>query len=714
MVHSEWFNLSIAICAVLMGILLILLGRRKRLGNSSTWAFAICLILGAVAWGILARLGDSAAAITLKIVTGFMVGYLPVLIFTYILEYTSLRQRLSYLTMLLLAILPILLLLVLVARPVPGLLVSALGSQEAGMITPVEVWGWLLLVYSTGLLAASLTLLFTASGFYLKPFKGLALIAMLSALLAALVLDIANFTAPAPLVTAFPITLLGLILVGGAILYANLKLSGMDLGQIHRGEILDSFEDGMIVVNDKDQIVDMNPAAEQLVGVTVRQAYGRPIQKLLSNWNNVSDLNDVKETEFKGSIYLNQQWRYLNVRLNRLKENRGKIITLRDITDRKGIREARQLAREEMFLLLQSFFRIANSALTPRDFFRDVLFQIAYTFRVDSGAICMLETIAETNTPRFTLMASHGAFSEEEETLKKLHQVLDASAWMLENAKPLIIPDTAANPLLAGLFPPDGQLSLAVFPFLSNDQLLGVLMLARPQETSFRSDEIVRLTIITEELASFLFYDRKKKSDIAMAERHRLVIDLHDSITQKLHGLVKLTEAFQVGMESGAPMDKTDIMARISGNARQALREMRLFLHELQPIDIKKEGLVSALHQRLESVEGRSDIQARLITEGEILLPEEKEVEIYYIVEEALNNIIKHAHAKTVLIKMKQKKNAVNLEVIDNGHGFDPQNIETGGIGLKNMQERARRIDGKLKITSSPENGTKISLRIPQ
>jgi signal transduction histidine kinase len=152
---------------------------------------------------------------------------------------------------------------------------------------------------------------------------------------------------------------------------------------------------------------------------------------------------------------------------------------------------------------------------------------------------------------------------------------------------------------------------------------------------------------------------------------------------------------------------------KISDNARQALREMRLFLFELEPVDIERDGLVATIQQRLASVEGRSGIQARMLSDNEILLSVEKETEIYYIVEEALNNILKHANAKSVVVKLKQRKDSIFLEIVDNGVGFDSEHVKLGGKGLGNIKERAKRIKGRLKIDSSPEQGTKISLVVP-
>ena len=151
-------------------------------------------------------------------------------------------------------------------------------------------------------------------------------------------------------------------------------------------------------------------------------------------------------------------------------------------------------------------------------------------------------------------------------------------------------------------------------------------------------------------------------------------------------------------------------MPRVSENARQALREMRLFLHELDPVDLEKEGLVSALHQRLTAVEGRSDVKARLISQGEFSFSRERERAMYYVAEEALNNILKHAQVQSVSVKLYRRGKRVYLDIIDDGCGFDPAAVQSGGRGLRNMKERAAQIGATFKITSGKNKGTKVSL----
>ena len=154
--------------------------------------------------------------------------------------------------------------------------------------------------------------------------------------------------------------------------------------------------------------------------------------------------------------------------------------------------------------------------------------------------------------------------------------------------------------------------------------------------------------------------------------------------------------------------------ARLGEIAQQALQEMRLLVYELRPLPLESEGLIGALEQRLETVERRAGLQARLLVEGEIELAADLEEEVYRIVQEALNNALKHARASEVLVSARVADDSVVFEVADNGQGFDPADThEKGGLGLISMQERATKIGGQLTISSVPGEGTKVTISVP-
>jgi signal transduction histidine kinase len=156
----------------------------------------------------------------------------------------------------------------------------------------------------------------------------------------------------------------------------------------------------------------------------------------------------------------------------------------------------------------------------------------------------------------------------------------------------------------------------------------------------------------------------------------------------------------------------SQVLGRIGENARQAVKEMRLFLYQIQPVDLEKGGLIQALHHRLAAVEGRADIQARFIADEGVSISKDKEVALYYIVQEALNNVLKHAHAKSVTVSLKQTRRNLILEVVDNGEGFDAKTLDPGGMGLPNMKIRASRINAKLNVISQPGKGTTVRITI--
>ena len=702
----------IPVCAIVIGVLLVTLRRQRRIGYASTIAYSAGLCLGAISVFALSLASVPQTTAIVSIITNLVLGTLPAFVLTYVLGYISQSQRLSYRILIVLFVIPLLLLAVFAMQAKPGVLTSGIETRNFAGMLPLDAWGWIMQVYSIGILVASTILTFSSSSNNLKPLKMGPLITLNIAIFAGIGLDCIGITRLQPASAGFDLLLAGYTIIGGALLYSNLKIPQTNL--ITREELFDSINDGIIILDNEDKILELNPAAEQLIGIQTHSAFGNSIESILTNWTSISGPNDTKEKEFRGSINLNNEWHHISVRINQIDHEKGKVIFLRDITDRKDTIEIRQRSREEMFSLLRSFFKSANTSQSSNDFFRDVLFQIAYTFRAESGAICIAESHPDSKKIKLSLKAKHGDFAEDSNLLSNLNSALAASQWVQGKKEPLIVSDRDQNTPFSRLSGQFGNLSIAVFPLLTNEQLMGVLMLARSEETGFVPDEIARLGFVTEELASFIFSDRQRKSDIALAERHRLAQDLHDSITQKLCGLVTLTEAVKLGLESGAPVDEKRMVERISENARQALREMRLFLYELVPVNIERDGLVSTLHQRLASVEGRADIQARIIADNDIVLSPEKETEVYYIVEEALNNILKHANAKSVQVKLKQRKESIFLEIVDNGCGFDSEKVKIGGRGLGNIRERAKRINGDLKISSTPEQGTKITLVVPQ
>lgn len=191
-------------------------------------------------------------------------------------------------------------------------------------------------------------------------------------------------------------------------------------------------------------------------------------------------------------------------------------------------------------------------------------------------------------------------------------------------------------------------------------------------------------------------------------ERNRLARELHDSVAQTLYGLTLQAEAAARELHLGRTDKATEQLREIRESAQQTLRETRLLIFELRPPILENEGLASALRARLESVESRSGLKTQIDVQDLGRLHAGVEAGLYGISNEALNNVLKHAHATEVTVLLARQSNKIVLEISDNGIGFDLDHAEThGGLGLKGMKERAEQFGGDLQIQSSA-NGTKV------
>ena len=198
----------------------------------------------------------------------------------------------------------------------------------------------------------------------------------------------------------------------------------------------------------------------------------------------------------------------------------------------------------------------------------------------------------------------------------------------------------------------------------------------------------------------------------AWQEHQRLARDLHDSMTQSVSGMVLVAENALV-LHQEARFDSMKRSLQILVNtAQQTLREMRLLLFELQLAPHEQIDLFEILATRLESVEHRLGIKTTLQIDGSADLPPDWQTEIFFIISEALNNTLKHSQADQVTIVLQGNMHDIDLEIRDNGCGFDPSQASGRGMGLANMAQRAESIDGRLTITAQMGKGTRIKLAL--
>lgn len=253
-------------------------------------------------------------------------------------------------------------------------------------------------------------------------------------------------------------------------------------------------------------------------------------------------------------------------------------------------------------------------------------------------------------------------------------------------------------------------------PLCVQERVIGIIALDREQPGGYGQEEMRLATAFADQAALALENARlyREAEQLAvMKERSRLARELHDSVTQALYSMTLLAEAGSRLAGSGNLERVESYLARLGEAAQQALKEMRLLIHELRPLILEKEGLIGALQQRLDAVEGRAGMETRLRVEGTPELPTSVEEGLYRIAQEALNNALKHAAATLVTVWIRANGGQVDLEVADNGVGFDPNAVsDRGGMGLVSMRERAERLGGSLTILSAPGEGTQVKISV--
>lgn len=258
--------------------------------------------------------------------------------------------------------------------------------------------------------------------------------------------------------------------------------------------------------------------------------------------------------------------------------------------------------------------------------------------------------------------------------------------------------------------------TLMVTPLKARGEIIGTIAVSRDKSgAAFTESELALFENIAADVASALENARLNQQAQQAAvdvERQRLARDLHDSVTQSLYSLTLLANGWGTMAQNNKLTDIPGSFRQLVEVGQQALKEMRLLIHQLRPPILEEAGLTGALRQRLEAVERRVDIKTRLHADGDVdALPLDTQEQLFQIAQEALNNSLRHAEASQVLIEISLEKNVVVMAIEDDGMGYDPDNT-LAGMGTVSMRERARQIGGSVLVRSALNAGTTVEVTV--
>jgi signal transduction histidine kinase len=197
-------------------------------------------------------------------------------------------------------------------------------------------------------------------------------------------------------------------------------------------------------------------------------------------------------------------------------------------------------------------------------------------------------------------------------------------------------------------------------------------------------------------------------------ERNRLARELHDTLAHSLSALSVQLEAVSALWDID-PSAARNMLSQADETTRTGLTEARRALHALRATPLEELGLALALRDAAESAVKRADLSLELdIAELAITLPPVVEQGVYRIAQEALENVVRHARASRLTVKLARTAANLELSIIDDGLGFSPDtlNSDPKRVGLRGMRERAAMLGGTLQIISRPRQGTQICLRL--
>ena len=257
-------------------------------------------------------------------------------------------------------------------------------------------------------------------------------------------------------------------------------------------------------------------------------------------------------------------------------------------------------------------------------------------------------------------------------------------------------------------------------PMVHADNLVGGLIVYYPKGPKIDDTLLAFQAAIADQAAVAVQNARlltQVQEKAALEQRQHLARELHDSVTQGLFSINLITRSIEVMMEregsqSGEITKKIKYLRQLT---QGALAEMRALIFELRPGALEEEGLVQAIRKHASALQSREVLQIEVIADEEKMPKLKPAVEeaLYRIAQEALHNIVKHAKASNVDVRLQVEDGFLLLQVIDDGVGFDVEQVPAGHMGLGTMGQRTQALNGEYGVVSVPGNGTTVSVRLP-
>lgn len=499
--------------------------------------------------------------------------------------------------------------------------------------------------------------------------------------------------------------------------------------------LVEIMNEGLGVVDAQDRFTYVNPRLAEMLGYAPVEMIGRPIYEFFNQENRAIIADQLARRREGEEQPYTVTWCHKNgfdlhtlvapaVVFDQDGKYLSSIAVVTDISDQvraKEVLDQRVMERTHELSTLLKISRVVASTLELEPLLQVILQELKSVVDFEGAAIYSIKDhhLSTLNFP--LLVAKEKAILQAQPLIREISQ--DERAVRSE---PFIISDLQDDREDARYFRHiaadflelnSGKIrSWMGIPLKFKDQLVGLLSIHHHLVDYYTATD-ARLAFAFANQAAVAIENARlyqQAQDMAASqERNRLARELHDSVTQALYSLILYAGATRAALQSGKSQVAEKNLAEVVTVAREGMRDLRLLIFELRPPMLEDEGLAGALQIRLEAVENRAGLQTKFHMEGKPNLSSEVEKELYWSLHEALNNILKHAHAKNIWMNLCFRKNSATITLKDDGVGFEASNYNwSNGMGLKNIADRVEKIGGKLRIESKMGEGTALRIEL--
>jgi signal transduction histidine kinase len=292
---------------------------------------------------------------------------------------------------------------------------------------------------------------------------------------------------------------------------------------------------------------------------------------------------------------------------------------------------------------------------------------------------------------------------------------IPGSVWARN--KPLWIADISQQPLMQRTRAADkyGLRTVFAFPIRLNQEVLGVITVFSRRVLPPDKHLLQLLKDICSQIGQVMGRRRAERQllEISEREQQRIGRDLHDGLCQQLAGIAYIASNLHSKLARESPTEAV-VAARIAELSRATAVQARQIARGLNPVNLGTMGLVAALEELASSIGAMFSISCRFESSHRVRIRDHgAAVHLYRITQEAIHNSITHGKATEIRVSLHRKRGGTVLSVIDNGRGLSSVSAEDWGMGIENMNCRARTIGARLQFAPCRGGGTIMCCTLP-